>query len=532
MKETENTVLFGKYQIIGTLGSGRNGSVLLALHTGLHEYRAVKRVPKSAGTEGLKRGEPSEMGSGPGGVRTEAEAGFLREAGILKSLRHPGIPVIYDLEEDQSYYYIIEEYLEGHSLSALVKERGSLTRAEILSYGNDLCRILVYLHSLKPNPILHLDLQPKNLLICGGALKLIDFDQAVFAARENGSARHFATPGFAAPELYEKGIVPDERADIYAIGALLYFMGTGRSPEPGGAAGTLWEPLNAVIGKCLSPQREKRFLTARELLRQLDAMRTGVFNEDKIPLLTIAVAGICPGAGATHVSLALAAFLTRHAGPCLYEERNRSCAASSLAKCLGARLDRRGIFNAGIVAVKPSFGEKVYPDRNEFPIRVADLGTEGFVSRLCEPADLLILVCGGREWELSDSQRALKKCLKAGVRPQLKGAGEVRQEAAESPCTEESAGENIPLKLLINRRQGGGRIVLPEEAKGYGAELLPWIEEPFERPGREAEQAFYRLLSGTAAERWLLKEGEQEDAKTPAGPGAFLRRIFHKKRRR
>ena len=159
MQETEDTVLFGKYQITGTLGTGRNGTVLLAVHLGLREYRAIKRV------------------------RKEQRPGvFLREAEILKSLRDPGIPVIYDLEEDQNYFYIIEEYLEGHSLSALMKERGSLTRAEIAAYGSELCRILVYLHSLKPNPILHLDLQPKNLMICGGALKLIDFDQAVFSA--------------------------------------------------------------------------------------------------------------------------------------------------------------------------------------------------------------------------------------------------------------------------------------------------------------------------------------------------------------
>ena len=67
-------------------------------------------------------------------------------------------------------------------------------------------------------------------MICGGALKLIDFDQAVFSAGNEGRALRFGTPGFAAPELY-RNEAPDERADIYAIGALLFYMGTGRSPE-------------------------------------------------------------------------------------------------------------------------------------------------------------------------------------------------------------------------------------------------------------------------------------------------------------
>ena len=241
MQETEDTVLFGKYQITGTLGTGRNGTVLLAVHLGLREYRAIKRV------------------------RKEQRPGvFLREAEILKSLRDPGIPVIYDLEEDQNYFYIIEEYLEGHSLSALMKERGSLTRAEIAAYGSELCRILVYLHSLKPNPILHLDLQPKNLMICGGALKLIDFDQAVFSAGNEGRALRFGTPGFAAPELY-RNEAPDERADIYAIGALLFYMGTGRSPEGENCVENAGFDgrLEAVIEQCLSPQKEKRFQTSK-----------------------------------------------------------------------------------------------------------------------------------------------------------------------------------------------------------------------------------------------------------------------------
>ena len=78
MQDTEDTVLFGKYQIAGTLGTGRNGTVLLAVHLGLREYRAIKRVRKE-----------------------QQPGAFLREAEILKSLRDPGIPVIYDLEEDQ-----------------------------------------------------------------------------------------------------------------------------------------------------------------------------------------------------------------------------------------------------------------------------------------------------------------------------------------------------------------------------------------------------------------------------------------------
>ena len=148
----------------------------------------------------------------------------------MKRLRHPGIPIIYDLEIDENYYYLIEEYLYGESLYARIERTGSLQTGELIRLGIELCRIMNYLHSFKPNPILYLDLHPGNLLICREQLKLIDFDQAALASLSQERSVCYGTKGFAAPEQYEGGTL-DERTDIYAIGALLYYMGTGHAPE-------------------------------------------------------------------------------------------------------------------------------------------------------------------------------------------------------------------------------------------------------------------------------------------------------------
>ena len=147
--------------------------MFLARHLALDEWRAIKRVPREC-------------------------QGFAREAAVLKELKHPGIPVIYDLEEDSSYYYLIEEYLDGESLYALIERQGGLARAKAFSYGIELCRIISYLHSIEPNPILYLDLQPRNILICQGALKLIDFDQAVTARFAQTMRERYGTEGCAA----------------------------------------------------------------------------------------------------------------------------------------------------------------------------------------------------------------------------------------------------------------------------------------------------------------------------------------------
>ena len=109
---TEEKILFGKYRLLHKLGTGRTGTVWLALHLGLEEYRAIKCVPRTC---------------------ADYET-FRREALILKELQHPGIPMIYDLEEDPEYFYLIEEYLQGYSLYTLIKCQGTLKQADSVRY--------------------------------------------------------------------------------------------------------------------------------------------------------------------------------------------------------------------------------------------------------------------------------------------------------------------------------------------------------------------------------------------------------------
>ena len=152
----KDTILFGKYQLVRILGQGRSGTVYLAFHKELEEYRAIKRVPKSAA----------------------CYEQFRKEALLLKRLRHPGIPLVYDLEEDAQYSYLIEEFLEGDSVYDLAAKRGPLNQDEAVAYGIQICGLVHYLHSAEDIPILYLDLQPGNLLVCHGQVKLLDFDHS------------------------------------------------------------------------------------------------------------------------------------------------------------------------------------------------------------------------------------------------------------------------------------------------------------------------------------------------------------------
>lgn len=186
----------------------------------------------------------------------------------MKELRHPGIPLVYDLEEDEEHFYLIEEYLEGHSLYALIRDQGTLQDAEAIRYGLQICSLVEYMHSACDPPILHLDLQPNNLMICGGTVRLIDFDHAS-AGRAADRLGRYGTVGCAAPEQYDPDRTLDPRTDIYAIGAVLRFMLQGTLRTEDGQPYPLSKPLADIISRCMEKDMEKRYSTAGEAAEAL-----------------------------------------------------------------------------------------------------------------------------------------------------------------------------------------------------------------------------------------------------------------------
>lgn len=339
----------------------------------------------------------------------EAGVSLSREALLLKSLRHPGIPIIYDLEEDSSYYYLIEEYLDGESLFSLIKRQGNLTRAKVISHGIELCQIMVYLHSLQPYPILYLDLQPKNLIFCDGTLKLIDFDQAVTAAFAGRMTKRYGTAGCAAPEQFTDEPL-DARTDIYAIGALLYYMGTGTFPsgEECVSEETFGEALAAVIRQCLSASREERYSDAGCLLSELQKLKSGVFKTNQISLLKFAVVSSSHGMGATHVSLGLSSYLSERGVSNLYLEAHEQGTLRAAAEYRGEKTDSFGIYHLECWDLKPKYGPSVKLEVPDYKAVILDFGTDLEAAGREENCELLLLICGGKWWEEEAANRAVR----------------------------------------------------------------------------------------------------------------------------
>lgn len=441
----EDTTLFGKYQICRVLGTGRTGTVFLTVHMGLEEYRAVKRVAK----------------------RDIDYERFRREALILKECRHPGIPVVYDLEEDENYSYLIEEYLEGESLYDLVNRLGHLSGAKLIRYGIQISSIVNHLHSAGNYPILYLDLQPKNLLVCQETIKLIDFDHAASVTEANRARRRYGTAGCAAPEQYTDEPL-DERTDIYAIGVILYYLGTGTYPEPDPEFPEYFHnhKLAVIIRRCLNREKAGRYGSAAEVkedLERLEQGKQGVFKKNQSSSLKIALTGSKSGVGTTHLAIGLSVYLNRHGFSNLYEERNQTGAVRAWMAYHQIQAGMNGLINIKNCVMKPFYGENVKLDDPVYPIILCDYGTDWSAVRDDGPADLTLLACGGKWWEAASCLNAVRAL---------------------------NDRNNLCLVFLPGSREAGVRY--PEEIRNKTCFQMPFYPNPFILDSQT--EAFYKAL--------------------------------------
>lgn len=223
----------GKYRIIRYIGSGGFGCTYEAEHVLLGKRVAIKEFfvkdfcnrdehtcQVTVGTESKK------------GLVEKLRRKFIDEARALSALHHPGIVSVSDVFEENGTAYYVMDYIDGCSLSDLVRREGPLSESRALGYICQVCAALSYVHT---HDRLHLDIKPGNIMIDqeGNAI-LIDFGvskQYDECDGENTSTLMGRTPGYAPLEQLGNDVVKFLPAtDIYAVGATLYKLLTGVTP--------------------------------------------------------------------------------------------------------------------------------------------------------------------------------------------------------------------------------------------------------------------------------------------------------------
>lgn len=255
-------IIDNRYKIIRKIGKGASSVVFLAQDIKLDRVCAVKMVNKSTYENKIAAQES------------------LSEANKLKLLAHISIPQLYDIYDDDKMLCIVMEYIEGDNISNFLRTMTEpLDEGTIIDWFEQLCRVLYYLHTLKP-PRIFRDLKPANVIIQpNGILKLIDFGTMKnYDPSRSEDTVNLGTKGYAAPEQFGGRGATDERTDIYGLGMTMYHIITGVNPSTAQFEikpipeyrPDISQGLVDIVNKCTMPEREKRYQKVSHIMRDLE----------------------------------------------------------------------------------------------------------------------------------------------------------------------------------------------------------------------------------------------------------------------
>ena len=306
---------------------------------------------------------------------------YLRsEADILRSIKHPNIPAIFDFTEDEHFLYIIEEYIDGITLKEYILKYGSLKEKYAAEFILKLCNIIRHLHELEPDPVIFLDLQPENIIINNHEPYLIDFGNACFLKNIKKRRYIFGTPGFAAPEQYS-GIPETEKSDVYSMGAIIKYVVSGDSDS--------MRMLTNIGEAAMENDSSLRYENIGDLIKDLEKITHKVHNLQSS--VRICVTGSSHGVGITHTALALTNSLAENIKNICYVD-----AEGTFLENLICVTDKCRLFGEHYRYNNCSLRFYYDGDISPFQVEIADMGV---YDKEKDYGDYVIFVTGGRIWE-------------------------------------------------------------------------------------------------------------------------------------
>ena len=258
--------LLPSYEVTQLLGRGGMGAVYMGRQISIDRAVAIKIL--SADLE-------------------EADQGFIErfknEARAMGKLNHPGIVNVYDSGETATgLLYIVMEFVEGTDVQKMIAASRRLHTGHAMAIACHVCDALGYAHE---RGIIHRDIKPANIMVgYDGSVKVADFGLAKMTqggqtAGLTQSGMAMGTLHYMAPESLALGVAVDHRADIYAVGVMLYQMLTGKLPQGMFEMPSLQVPgldprYDGIIARALREDREQRYASIADLRRELDHIVT------------------------------------------------------------------------------------------------------------------------------------------------------------------------------------------------------------------------------------------------------------------
>lgn len=280
----------GKYIIEKKLGEGGFGITYKAVQTGLYrpvcikEYFLAGRCVRNTQARTVHlQGISEEM-------YEKYRLAFVKEAQTVASLHHPNIVEVIDIFDENNTSYMVMSFIEGRSLQDIVDTNGPLSYPDAVNYMAQVTSAVEYIHK---HNILHRDIKPENIMVTADYKAiLIDFGSArEFEQDKTQVHTTMLTHGYAPPEQYTANSKKGSYTDIYALGATLYFILTGKVPLEAAARWTeeLVEPKqlnpsipdegNRTIMKAMKLKKEERYQLVQDFMKDLKNMHGGASGE-------------------------------------------------------------------------------------------------------------------------------------------------------------------------------------------------------------------------------------------------------------
>jgi tRNA A-37 threonylcarbamoyl transferase component Bud32 len=294
------------YEVIEILGRGGMGAVYKARQKSLKRWVAIKVLPLVEADDELQFAER-----------------FRNEAETMAQMNHSSIVNVYDFgETPDGLLYIVMEFVDGTDVHKMIHGNGMLSGEYALAITAHVCDALAYAHA---RGVIHRDIKPANILIDQeGNVKVADFGLAKMSHTDYGLTRSnvaMGTPDYVAPEVLSYGMVADHRADLYAVGVMLYQMLTGEVPRGlfklPSQKGIEADPrFDDIICKAMEPDRDERYQSAMDVRAALDVILTTALPKEEEavvvatqgPVKKSSSRGIWFGVGGIVTVLGVAAF--------------------------------------------------------------------------------------------------------------------------------------------------------------------------------------------------------------------------------
>jgi hypothetical protein len=276
------SVIAERYEVIEELGGGGMGTVYKVFDKKINEKVALKLIRPEIAFD------------------TNTVERFSNELRLARKVTHRNICRLYDLGDHGKFHFITMEYVSGQDLKRMIRMTRELSMGTAVAIAHQICEGLAESHRLG---VVHRDLKPQNIMIdSDGNVKIMDFGiaRSLYSRGVTMTGVLVGTPEYMAPEQAEASDV-DHRADIYALGIILYEMVTGSAPfkgetplsiaikhreeipqDPSELNTQVSDDLCGVILKCLEKDKDRRYQSAEALLKDLSRIEQGIPTIERV----------------------------------------------------------------------------------------------------------------------------------------------------------------------------------------------------------------------------------------------------------